>query len=354
METMRHRSPLRRTARGAALLLGLLGAAAPPPPSGPLPVPAYREFGDWMVACDNSRACHARGFDDATRAQLDVVRPAGDAPATLDLNAEDPLDAAAIRAGEAVVPFPQPAWAVEARSIRTSDPAAVAAFIGAVRDADALRLGAAAAAGDPAPAVSLKGFSAALLFMDAVGGRVGTSGPLIGARGTNAPLPALPLPATPRFAPPPAFSTTEAARLRQQASTLPSPAFGRCDRTDPPEIHPLDARTALAIRPCYMAAYQGSAVVALLPRAGGRAIPLALPLPGLPGRSVEGPDMVDPAFDPARGEFVTVSKGRGLADCGSDESWIWSGGAFRIEQMRFQGKCGGTGPGDWLPLFRSR
>ena len=64
--------------------------------------------------------------------------------------------------------------------------------------------------------------------------------------------------------------------------------------------------------------------------------------------------MVDPEFDPATGILSTTSKGRGLADCGSSESWVWSRGAFRITALNYQDLCGGTAPGDWPPLVRTR
>ena len=70
----------------------LLGAATPLPP-----VPVYRQFGRWLAACDNTHACVAKGFDEVTRAELDLTRMAGDAKPSLTLSAEAPIDAAALR-----------------------------------------------------------------------------------------------------------------------------------------------------------------------------------------------------------------------------------------------------------------
>ena len=64
--------------------------------------------------------------------------------------------------------------------------------------------------------------------------------------------------------------------------------------------------------------------------------------------------MVDPDFDPASGTLSSTSKGRGIADCGSNESWVWSGGAFRLKALDYQGMCGGTDPGNWPTLYRTR
>ena len=103
-----------------------------------------------------------------------------------------------------------------------------------------------------------------------------------------------------------------------------------------------------------MAAYQGSSVVAVLPRGGGPDRPVKLALPGLPGGAASGPDMVDPEFDPTAGTLSSSAKGRGLADCGCSAVWVWSRGAFQLKVLNYQDQCGGTEPGDWPTLFRTR
>ncbi len=330
------------------LAVTLLLLAAAPPPS----VPAYRQFGRWLVACDNTRACVARGFDEVTRAQLDLVRPAGDAPARLILSADGSFDAVALRLDGKPLPLPAPAWSKSTDGVSTSDPAAVDAFIAVARDAHAITL-------DPPPtdeadwSVPLDGFTAALLLVDAVQGRPGTPTALVAARGPLAVPSAPPVPAVPRWTAPPPLTVPEKMELVHRASRLRSPAFDPCEVREPSAVFALDAANALAIRPCYMAAYQGSSVVAVL-RNGGRDRPVNLPLPGVPGTATDGPDMVDPNFDVKTGTLSTVSKGRGLADCGSGESWVWSGGEFRLKALSYQDQCGGTAPGDWPTLFRTR
>ena len=98
--------------------------------------------------------------------------------------------------------------------------------------------------------------------------------------------------------------------------------------------------------------------MAVLARDGGTERQVTLSLPGVPGVSggpaTDGPDMVDPDFDPATGTLSTVSKGRGLADCGSSEAWVWNRQAFQLKSLSYQDQCGGTEPGDWPTLFRTR
>ena len=333
----------------------LLLALAFFPAAAPLPtVPVYREFGHWLVACDNTRACIARGFDETTRAELDLTRAAGTAPATLAFSAEDPVVPGKMRMDGQPIALTAPAWSMKGGAPFTSDPAAVAAFVTAARDGHTITLDAGASVDDPPRTVPLDGFNAALLLVDAVQGRPGTSTALIAAKGDAVALPALPLPTAPRWVAPPALTQAEMQRLHQQAAHLPSPSFGTCDVKDPPDVYPLDAAHALAIRPCYLAAYQGSSVVAVLLRAGGPAKPVTLALPGSPHDATDGPDMVDPSFDPTSGTLSSVAKGRGLADCGSSESWVWSNGIFRLKALDYQGMCGGTDPGDWPTLYRTR
>ena len=330
-------------------ILVLLPAAAPLPA-----VPAYREFGRWFVACDNTRACNARGFDEATRAQLDLTRKAGDAPAILKFYAERPVVPGELRLDGASLALPAPAWSSTDLALSTSDPAAVAAFIAAARNGHTITLDAATATNERPRTVPLDGFAAALLMVDAVQGRPGTRTALVATKGEAVTPRAPPLPPAPRWTVPPALTRAETRRLMRQARSLPSQFFDACEAKDPPRIHPLDAANALAIRPCHLGAYQEAFVVAVLPRAGGRGQPATHALPGVPQLGAGRGDMVDAEFDPATGRLSSTSKGRGLADCGSSEVWVWSSGSFRLKSLNFEGTCGGTEPGDWPPLYRTR
>ena len=327
-----------------------LQAAAPPPP-----VPVYCQFGRWLVACDNTRNCVARGFDEVTQAQLDLTRPAGSAAPTLTLSAANPIDPSTLRLDGTPLTLAAPAWSKDATALSTSDPAAIDAFVAAVRDAHAITLDPEPSKADDAPrSIPLDGLLAALLLVDAVQGRPGTPTALVAAKAPAAPPAAPPVPRAPVWTKPPPLTGAQAASLSRQARELHSPAFDPCEVHDLPTVYALDASQALAIRPCYMAAYQGSSVVAVLPRDGGPGKPVKLILPGAPDGATDGPDMVDPEFDPATGTLTTVSKGRGMGDCGSSETWVWSGGAFRLKSLSYQDQCGGTEPGDWPILFRTR
>ena len=176
---------------------------------------------------------------------------------------------------------------------------------------------------------------------------------LIAAKGESSPLPPLPLPSAPAWTPPPPLTAAETRDIIARVRRMRSPEFGDCTQDAVPTVSALDASRAIAIRPCYMAAYQGSSLVVMFPRRGGDTVPVKLPLPGLPGDQAQGPDMVGPEFDPKTGQLVTSAKGRGLADCGISASWTWSAGAFRLTNLAYQDQCGGAEPGDWPTLFRT-
>jgi hypothetical protein len=155
------------------------------PAAAPLPaVPIYRSFGRWLVACDHTRACVARGFDEVICAELDLVRDAGVARPTLSLSAEDPIDAVALRLDGKPLAFPAQGWVARDGVLSTSDPAAIDAFIANARDGNMITLDKGPSKDDQPRTVPLNGFTAALLLFDAVQGRLGTAGALIAPRGS--------------------------------------------------------------------------------------------------------------------------------------------------------------------------
>lgn len=82
----------------------------------------------------------------------------------------------------------------------------------------------------------------------------------------------------------PCLTLTETCALLARARSLPPSADVTCDQTQAPEVHPLDIVRTVALRPCESFAYQGSSLVAVLPRRDeGRAKPVVLLLPGLSG-----------------------------------------------------------------------
>jgi Protein of unknown function (DUF1176) len=62
---------------------------------------------------------------------------------------------------------------------------------------------------------------------------------------------------------------------------------------------------------------------------------------------------VNPSIDPQRGMVTAFSKGRGLGDCGTAETFAWSGQAFVLTSARAMLPCGGIISDFWPSLFTS-
>ncbi len=338
--------------RAALVALALPFAA----PAAAVEVPHYADFRRWLVACDNVRRCEARGFDENTRADLRVLRDAGDAPAEFRFTAAGAPALRAVRIDGAPLRLDRPAWTARREdgvaTVSTRDPAAVAAFVRRVRDARLVTFGPAADGG-----VALDGFVAALLRMDEVQGRAGTPTALVARRGPGRVQPAPPgLPERPRWSPVASLPGAQGRALladtrRAQAAAL---ADAECEPPEPgvdrDEAHALDARHALALLACSYGAYQAWSLAFVVPRAGGPAARFA---PILPTWAEPLGALTSASFDPAAGALGTSHKGRGPADCGFSAEWVWGAGAFRLVALARQDACGGAGPGDWPDLVRT-
>ncbi len=363
------RAPARRT--GAALVVGLGALSVFAAQAAAPAVPAYREFKDWIVACDNVRRCEARlapAAGDMLPMRLSVAREAGPAGAVdLDLAGEKPLAADALRLdGTPLTGADRPAasgsaWTTDgegsyrlqgepalklARRLETSRQMAVQQPDGPLQ-------------------LSLDGLAAAMLFVDDVQGRVGTVTALHqpGTAPASQVPAATPLPSVQAaVAPPPladaqAFAavvrTRNAALVARKCDAPRSPADG----TASDDAVPLTGTDALVLLQCWSGAYQSAALVLRVPRsAPQQARPVALPdVPGgLPAGRNDDPSMVTEAFyDPATATLSSFAKGRGIGDCGIARSWVFDGTAFQPASRDEQRRCAGS-PGDWPALYRTR
>jgi hypothetical protein len=338
---------------GALLLAALAGA-------GGTAVPSYDSYKSWLTACDNVLSCEAKGFEDGTNDYPDLRfdRAGGPGAATrVMLSAPFKAGLADLRIDGKPLRLDPAAWKVEIQggfsTFSTDRPAAVAALIAELRNGARLQIGKDAS-------IPLDGMVAALLRMDDRQGRVGgvtaliRKGPAPAARVPVPPAPPLVLPRAVRSA----LAAGEKERLiaRVEASQAALIRKEDCRETDglqQSEADALDARSAFVFISCAMGAYQGSSLVFVVPRSGGAAVPFkgALPFDRDDGGTFQ---MTEPDFAPKTGTLSTFGKGRGLADCGLSASWIWDGSRFQLSEAAFQGACGGSSPGDWPVLYRSR
>lgn len=316
--------------------LALLTAA----PAAAVDVPHYAEFRAWLVACDNLRRCEARGFDTTARADLRLLRAAGNAAAELRLTVAGDADPAGLLLDGTPLQLSR-AWSTLRQdgltTIATHDPAAIEAFLRRAKDGHRLSFGAGS------EEVPLDGLTAALGRIDDVQARWRASPP----------APPAPPPHV-QWRPPAALanlkarSMTSAVRQAQAAALAEASCTRRADMAD--EAFALDAERALVILPCDLAAYQGNALVFVATRADGRADRFA---PRLPTIAEPMDTLVDPTFDSATGTLSTAAKGRGIGDCGLIAEWRWADRGFHLVSMERQDACGGAEPGDWPSLFRT-
>jgi hypothetical protein len=330
---------------GMSLFL-LLAATAPQPAS-------LRTFSDWTVGCDNGRACHAVALmpeswpEDGLRMSVRRGPEAGAAPQiAFDVGSETGV--VVVAAGGKPLPLRLALDGDGMMAVAAADtPEALAAMRGAseleLRKANGKRVG----------SVSLKGVSAALLYMDEQQRRLGTVTALVrpGAKPASAVLPPPALPnvtAAPGSSRKTALSARETAALRKRFGC----GIDEVGGPDEEEVHPLGGNR-LVLLACGAGAYNVSYVPIVVPAKGGVAAARhpAFDAPEAWWRGEGRPTLINASFDPARGELSSFAKARGLGDCGSGRSYVWDGARFRLTSQIDMDECRGST--DYISTWRA-
>jgi hypothetical protein len=317
--------------------------ADPGPAPSPTPVAAVdsgavpklgtlKTFGDWAVGCDNGLRCTLASLlpeqGEADNVTLNIVRE-GDAETKVYVDSRDE----AIR--------PASLW-VDGRQIATKltreSSLAIAEALPAGRLLELRnRKGARVAT------ISLKGAAAALRYVDATQGRAGTPEALLvkGKATKVVEVPTLPVIVAPVIAGDPAKPTAaQLAAMRKQAD---------CDLVDDrtgvlsPEAHAIGGGKTLVILPCSSGAY--NLIGALFVIDGKTVTPAETDSPS--GFDETGADsrtpvrsVVNGAF--AEGALTSYAKGRGIGDCGVQQSYVWDGTKLRLSEQSAMGECRGN------------
>jgi hypothetical protein len=322
----------------------LLAAAAAPQPH------ALKTFQDWTVGCDNGRACHAVALvpehwpDEALTMSVRRGAEAGAQPViAFEIGADS--NAASVSADGKRL---QARLAGADGETRVA-PADTEALIAALRSATRLQLH--GADGKPLGTVSLKGASAALLYMDERQRRVGTPTALVrrGKRASAGPPPTLPVVAAPRVskASPIPLSAASLRALRKKHGCTIDEVGGPEDA----ESAALAAGETLLLLACGSGAYNVSFVPFVVRRGGRAEIASFDHRPGW--WAEEGkPMLVNATWDKERGLLTSFSKGRGLGDCGTDSDYAWDGRAFRLVEQAEMDECRGSR--DYITTWRAR
>lgn len=322
-------------------------------------------FKDWDIGCDNTRRCEAQGYgsdrDDAPpggRAALIVRREAG--PGQVPV-----LELLFSQFSEnSVVPVAGQVLTVRAGALRfrlpplTKDqttspvpPAQVPALLAAALKAPQLIV----STGQQQWSVSLAGARAALLKMDDLQGRVGTTGALVApGRRSEADVPA-PRPPVVRPAPLPPTTPADLKLEPRLRAALP-PAGDDCPDFDPAQALDapirLTASGLLVAQSCWRGAYQtGSRLWLVQDRPPFRARRLALPGPD--GRDHETLVIESLSGGPTL-TLHEAAKGRGIGDCWRSIDWAWTGERLALLEAQESPCRLFEAGGLFIPLWRSQ
>ncbi len=293
---------------------------------------ALKTFGDWAVGCDNGLRCTLASLlpeaGEADNVTLNIVRE-GDAETKVYIDSRDE----AIR--------PASLW-VDGKQIATKlTPESALAIAKALPAGRRLEL---RNRKDSAVAtISLKGVAAAMRYADAVQGRAGTPDALV-ATGRSTKVveaPALPVIVAPAIAGEAAKPTAaQLATMRKQAE---------CDLVDDqtgvlsPEAHAVGGGKTLVILPCSSGAY--NLIGALFVIDGKTVTPAEVDSPS--GFDETGAESQTPVRSVVNGAFddgllTSYAKGRGIGDCGVQQSYVWDGTRLRLAEQSAMGECRGN------------
>lgn len=330
------------------ILTAILAALAAAPQPADL-----KTFQDWTVGCDNGAACHAVALmpedwpEDGLTMSVRRGPEAGAQPVlAFELGADS--NAASVSAD---------GRRLAVRLVGTEGqtrvaPADSATMIGVLRSADRLQLQ--SADGKPLGTVSLKGASAALLYMDEQQRRTGTATALVrpGTRppaGSPPPLPVVVArPAS--TARPLALTAAGLAALRKKHGCTIDEVGG----PDEAESSALGPAESLLLLACGSGAYNVSHVPFVLRRGRGGVQATLAAFDVKPGWWTEEgkPVLINAEWDKEGALLNSFSKARGLGDCGTIASYAWDGRAFRLVEQAEMGECRGSV--DYITTWRAK
>lgn len=340
----------------SALLAMFAIAALSPSAWAATPRGLYFTYGDWELACDNTRTCRAAGYhSDRDQQTISVLltRPAGPRqPVTGELKIGESSDPP--KTSPATTQY---AMRINGRDLGHTTVAAntstgalsasqVVALLEALRHDSQIEW----LAGGQRWRLSDKGAAAVLLKMDDVQGRVGTQGALIrkGPAAENTVLQPLPAPvvmAAPLARPRPGDKALFATLSKGLHEVLRATVRGGDDcsellerKTPEPELTftRLTDTQLLVSTPCWRAAYNG-----------GLGFWVINDKP--PSRPVL---VTTSGSDHDDGTISAGHKGRGLGDCWSRNAWTWNGTQFVHTEESTTGLCRSFLGGAWsLPTL---
>jgi hypothetical protein len=311
---------------------------------------------DWELACDNTGTCRAAGYqaDDHLERPVSVLlqRAAG---ANAPVTARVKIDSAQLPArgtrlavrmlgrSYGTVAIHEQAGEGKLSAVQT------AALLQAVQNAAPIIW----TAEQTEWALSPAGASAALLKMDDYQRRIGTASALVrkGQQSNAAVLKMqlLPLVQIKRYSPSIAkHLSVNSAQAKQLAVQLKKSVnkdscWTLYEQNYLPEdqitIYPLNRQDVVVEAPCWRGAYNYGYGYWVM----DSALQQTRQLVTASGSSF------------SEGQIFAAQKGRGIADCGSQEEWAWNGSRFVQTYKAIQAQCKGFAGGAWqMPVFISK
>jgi hypothetical protein len=335
----------------------MAGAVCAATPSG-VTLGKIQLFKDWTVGCDNGLACQAvalaaEGPSDDTLA-LVVTRAAGTtAPLAIEMSGFEAkadryrvvIDGRVAQTGS---------MPVGSEAIKIAGPEAVK-LARAMARGKAMRV--IDGGGTDLGTASLTGASAALRYIDAEQGRAGSRGAVIatGPKMTTAKKAALPVITAKKITPTDMLPDASALVALSENSSCAPERLGSTQDTAYSLGNGANGAQALIMLNCGAGAYNVSTgvYVAQADKAGKWSFKPATFDYGASGFSDDGniPILINSDWDAATQTISSYSKGRGLGDCGTTESWVWDGTGFRLTSATMMGECRGSR--DWIPVWRA-
>lgn len=327
--------------------------------SSPAPVPGKIEtYKDWTVGCDNGLACQAVSLlpegETEGIASMVITRPSGATdPLTIEMSG---FTSKADRF-RAVVDGRVAATG----TMQVGSETVVLTGASAMKLARAMARGKAIrvidGAGTDLGTASLSGVSAALRYIDGQQGRAGSRGAVIatGPRMATAKKSAIPTIEVKKIAPTDMLPDASAMVALSESSPCAQERFGSTEDTAYSLGTGENGAQALVLLNCGAGAYNFSSGVYVGQRSNGGKWSFA-PAEfdyGAGGFSDDSkiPILINADWDAAKQSLSSYAKGRGLGDCGSSESWVWDGAAFRLTEAKVMGECRGSL--DWIPVWRA-
>lgn len=323
-----------------SVIFALAAAAASTQPG------ELKTFRDWIVGCDNGRACQAVALvpkaKDGDRYLMLVLQRDPEAPAKAELRWTAP-DGPPRRA---TLTIDGKEVAQSGATVVSIDPALAAALAaGATAEVTTTPGG---KVGD----ASLGGLAAAMRYIDDKQKRVGSVTALVAKGPTKSvpappPLPVITMP-TADARPP---RTLNIARVTQ----LIGPDNAKCDYSTAKvesKAYRLDAKTSLVtvVHPCGNGAYNYFSSAFLVDEESTvRSATFDTDKPN--PKDGENLGLVNAGYDPKTRRLSSFIKGRGLGDCGSGRGYVWDGTRFRLVEQTDMGEC--RGAMDYIRTWRA-